>query len=93
MSVFIPGSVPVRLQDKARRLVEDVDVFARKSLNALARNRGVIVIPAWWHVVRLLNVVFPSLGVAVARRELRRLAPLVQKAPAAARDPSEDGSS
>jgi NAD(P)-dependent dehydrogenase (short-subunit alcohol dehydrogenase family) len=57
----------------------NVDDFAARSLNAVARNRGVIVIPAWWHLVRVLSGLFPALGVALARRELRRLGPLLKR--------------
>jgi len=56
------------------------DIFAAKALDAVARNRGLIIIPAWWRVLRLLNGLFPSLAEAAARRELRRIGPLISKA-------------
>jgi short-subunit dehydrogenase len=52
----------------------DPDVFARKTLRALARNQGVVIVPAWWRVLRFLNAIFPSLAEALGRRELRRVA-------------------
>jgi NAD(P)-dependent dehydrogenase (short-subunit alcohol dehydrogenase family) len=51
----------------------DADAFARKTLDDVARNRAVIVHPAWWRAVRFLNAVAPSLLDALARRELARL--------------------
>jgi hypothetical protein len=51
----------------------NADVFARKTLDDVARNRAVIVHPAWWRAVRFLNSVAPSLLDALARRELARL--------------------
>jgi hypothetical protein len=48
-------------------------------LDAVARNRGIIVVPAWWQALRLLNVLFPSLSEALGRRELRRMAPLLHR--------------
>jgi len=61
----------------------DPDVFAAKALDAVARNQGLIIIPAWWRVLRLLNGLFPSLAEAAARRELRRMAPLLRPTPGA----------
>ena len=64
--------------DVLKALVErvrpmDVDVFARKTLDDVARHRAVIVHPAWWRILRLLNGVAPSLVEALARRELARI--------------------
>ncbi|MCG6927705.1 MAG: SDR family oxidoreductase [Acidobacteria bacterium] len=55
------------------------EVFAVKVLDAVARNKGIIIVPAWWHALRLLNVLFPSLSEALGRRELRRMAPLLHR--------------
>jgi NAD(P)-dependent dehydrogenase (short-subunit alcohol dehydrogenase family) len=60
----------------------DPDAFAAKALAAVARNKGIIVVPAWWHLLRLVNALFPSLSEALGRRELRRLAPLLRRPPA-----------
>lgn len=54
----------------------DVDVFARKALDDVARNRAVIVHPAWWRALRLLNGLVPSLMDALVRREFERLGTL-----------------
>jgi NAD(P)-dependent dehydrogenase (short-subunit alcohol dehydrogenase family) len=51
----------------------DVDLFARRSLDDVARNRAVIVHPAWWRALRFLNGVAPSLMDALARRELAKI--------------------
>ena len=48
------------------------DLFAAKALDAVARNRGLIVIPAWWRAFRMVNAVFPGLGEALALREYRK---------------------
>jgi NAD(P)-dependent dehydrogenase (short-subunit alcohol dehydrogenase family) len=55
------------------------DLFAVKALDAVARNKGLIIIPAWWRALRLLNGLFPSLAEAGARRELRRLASVMRR--------------
>jgi hypothetical protein len=59
----------------------DPDRFAGKVLAAVARNRAIIVVPSWWRVLRLLNAVLPSLGDAMARRELRRVRALMRPRP------------
>jgi NAD(P)-dependent dehydrogenase (short-subunit alcohol dehydrogenase family) len=59
----------------------DPDAFAAKALTAVVRNKGIIVVPTWWHLLRLVNAVFPSLSEALGRRELRRLAPLLRHPP------------
>ncbi len=51
----------------------DVDVFARRALDDVARNRAVIVHPAWWRALRLVDGVLPSLVDALSRRELARV--------------------
>ena len=51
----------------------DVDVFAHRALDDVARNSAVIVHPAWWRVLRLLSGVAPSLMDALARRELAKI--------------------
>lgn len=55
----------------------DPDAFARRALDDVARNRGVIVHPAWWRALRLLNGVAPRAMDALARREFQRLGALL----------------
>lgn len=43
----------------------DVDVFAEKVLRAVAKNEGIIVVPAWWKAFWLLERVSPALGAKV----------------------------
>ena len=50
----------------------DADAFARRTLDDVARNRAVIVHPAWWRALRFLNGVVPSLLDALSRRALAR---------------------
>ena len=71
---FLDASTQRRLWERMRPL--DVDEFARRSLDDVARNRAVILHLAWWRAVRLLNAVLPSLLDALARREFERLVAL-----------------
>jgi NAD(P)-dependent dehydrogenase (short-subunit alcohol dehydrogenase family) len=42
--------------------------FAEQALRAVARNRAIIVIPAWWRAVWWLNRLSPSLGLYLGRK-------------------------
>jgi NAD(P)-dependent dehydrogenase (short-subunit alcohol dehydrogenase family) len=67
----LPPALQKRLWERLRPM--DPDAFARRALDDVLRNRGVIVHPAWWRALRLLNGVAPSLVEAIARREIERV--------------------
>jgi NAD(P)-dependent dehydrogenase (short-subunit alcohol dehydrogenase family) len=46
----------------------DVGVFAVKVLAQVARNRAIIVVPAWWKLLWWLDRLSPALSLVVARR-------------------------
>jgi NAD(P)-dependent dehydrogenase (short-subunit alcohol dehydrogenase family) len=75
----LPAETRTALMERLRPMAPDV--FSVKVLDAVARNKGIIVVPAWWHVLRLANVLFPSLSEALGRRELRRMALLLRRPP------------
>ena len=68
---FLAPELQKALWERTRPM--DADAFARKSLDDVARNRAVIVHPAWWRVLRFLNGVAPSLMDALGRRELEKI--------------------
>jgi NAD(P)-dependent dehydrogenase (short-subunit alcohol dehydrogenase family) len=68
---FLVAALQKEMWERLRPM--DADVFARRALDDVARNRGVIVHPAWWRLVRWLDGVLPSLGEALARRGLERI--------------------
>jgi NAD(P)-dependent dehydrogenase (short-subunit alcohol dehydrogenase family) len=74
---YLPAETKAALWERLRPMAPEV--FAVKVLDAVARNKGIIIVPAWWHVLRLVNVLFPSLSEALGRRELRRMAPLLRR--------------
>lgn len=59
------------LWDRVRPL--DVDVFARKALDAIARGEPIIVLPAWWKALWYLERVSPAASVAIWRRLLTQV--------------------
>lgn len=72
---FLDPGIQKALWERTRPM--DVDLFARRALDDVARNRAVIVHPAWWRVLRFLNGVAPSLIDALARRELAKIRTLL----------------
>jgi NAD(P)-dependent dehydrogenase (short-subunit alcohol dehydrogenase family) len=64
----LPAEVQRRLWEKGRPI--PAEVFARRALAAVARNRAIIVIPSWWKVFWWLYRLSPTLGIAWARRQL-----------------------
>jgi NAD(P)-dependent dehydrogenase (short-subunit alcohol dehydrogenase family) len=58
----------------------DPDAFARRALDAVARNRAVIVIPSWWRFVRLLDGFSPSLVDAATLPWLRAIRDRIARA-------------
>ncbi len=47
--------------------------FAWKTLNAVAKNKAIIIEPPFWKMIWWLNRLSPALGVALARRSFTRL--------------------
>jgi NAD(P)-dependent dehydrogenase (short-subunit alcohol dehydrogenase family) len=72
---FIPRDALQALNEQLRPM--DVDLFARRVLRDVARNRGVIIHPAWWRLVSLLSAVAPWLLAALLRRVYARVRALV----------------
>ena len=68
---FLVAALQKEMWERLRPM--DADDFARRALDDVARNRGVIVHPAWWRLVRWLDGVLPALGETLARRELARV--------------------
>jgi NAD(P)-dependent dehydrogenase (short-subunit alcohol dehydrogenase family) len=78
---FLPAATLLALNERLRPM--DVQLFARRALDDVARNRDVIVHPAGWRVVRLLQRFCPWLVRALSRlayaRLRRQIGPLAAK--------------
>jgi NAD(P)-dependent dehydrogenase (short-subunit alcohol dehydrogenase family) len=48
------------------------NVFARKVLDAVAKNKAIIIFPRWWRVFWWINRLSPRLGVFLAQRSFQR---------------------
>jgi len=73
----LPAEILVTLNERLRPM--DVDLFARRALDDVARNRGVIIHPAWWRALPFLDGVAPWLVAALTRREYARVRALLRR--------------
>jgi len=72
---FIPKGTLMALTERLRPM--DADAFARRALDDVARNRGVIIHPAAWRLLPLVNRLAPWLLDALLRREYARVRALL----------------
>ncbi|OGP91299.1 MAG: short-chain dehydrogenase [Deltaproteobacteria bacterium RBG_19FT_COMBO_43_11] len=49
------------------------DMFAKKVLNAVAKNRAIIIVPFLWKSIWWLNRLSPALGMAFAQNRLKKI--------------------
>ncbi len=71
--IFVAAIPEQEQRDRARRYFErlrpfDAGRFAARALDQVARNRAIIVLPAWWKVFWWLDRVSPRLSLAVSAR-------------------------
>jgi len=46
-------------------------IFASRALDAIAKNKAIIIIPSWWKLFWWINRLSPSLGISLAKRQYR----------------------
>ena len=65
--------VPPEVQEKFMRQYRPMDpaVFAEKVLDALARNRPIIIVPGWWRLLWWLSRLSPGLEAYLVQRSYR----------------------
>lgn len=63
------GTMYVDLPDeqKVQRMLMSPEVLARKALDQVARDKGVIVVPGWWRVMQILSLLIPGFEVQLSR--------------------------
>ena len=49
------------------------NIFAEKALNLVAKNKAIIIVPAWWKLLWLLNRFFPSAGIDLVGRSFQKM--------------------
>src|SRR5262245_37538900 len=74
----VPQEAQRALVDRRRPV--DPNRFAEKALNALVRNRAIIIIPSWWRIVWWVNRLSPSLGLCLAAWATQKYKETVKRA-------------
>ena len=64
--------------EKIRRLLEKLkpmspDLFAKKVLKSVAKNKAIIIVPSWWKLLWWLDRLSPSFGIFLAQRRFQKM--------------------
>jgi NAD(P)-dependent dehydrogenase (short-subunit alcohol dehydrogenase family) len=62
----IPTERLLRMWEKFKPM--SPDLFAKKALNLVAKNKAIIIVPWWWKLFWWINRLSPSLGIIIARK-------------------------
>ncbi len=68
--VKVPSEQLLRMWEKMKPMPPDL--FAKKALNLVAKNKAIIILPWWWKFFWWINRLSPSLGIRVARRRAEK---------------------
>ena len=49
----------------------DPNIFAKKALKSVAKNKAIIVVPSWWKVFWWINRLSPTIGMLLAQKRLQ----------------------
>ena len=49
------------------------DLFAEKVLNAVAKNKAIIIFPSWWKVFWWINRLSPALGIFLSQKQYQKI--------------------
>jgi NAD(P)-dependent dehydrogenase (short-subunit alcohol dehydrogenase family) len=49
------------------------DVFAKKVLSLVAKNKAIIIVPSWWRVYWWINRLSPSLGMFLSQKQFQKV--------------------
>lgn len=71
MLVDIPPEQIRRLLEKLKPM--SPDLFAKKVLNSVAKNKAIIIVPAWWKLFWWINRLSPSLGIFLAQKRFQKM--------------------
>jgi NAD(P)-dependent dehydrogenase (short-subunit alcohol dehydrogenase family) len=64
--------------EEMRRLCEKLkpmspNIFAKKVLNSVAKNRAIIVVPSWWKLMWWMHRLSPSFGMLFAQKHFQKI--------------------
>ncbi len=49
------------------------NIFAKKALNSVAKNKATIIVPAWWKLFWWMNRLFPSAGIHLVGKSFKKM--------------------
>jgi NAD(P)-dependent dehydrogenase (short-subunit alcohol dehydrogenase family) len=70
MLIEIPAEEMRRLFEKLRPMPPHL--FAKKVLDAVGKNKAIIIFPRWWRVFWWINRLSPALGISLAQKSFER---------------------
>jgi NAD(P)-dependent dehydrogenase (short-subunit alcohol dehydrogenase family) len=71
MLVDIPPEQIRRLLEKLKPM--SPDLFAKKVLNSVPKNKAIIIVPTWWKLFWWINRLSPSLGIFLAQKRFQKM--------------------
>lgn len=67
---FLIDIKPEQLRDEWKKLRPMApNIFASRALDAIAKNKAIIVLPSWWRLLWWIHRLFPSLGISLAQKK------------------------
>jgi NAD(P)-dependent dehydrogenase (short-subunit alcohol dehydrogenase family) len=70
MLIDIPPEQIRRMWERMKPMAPNT--FAKKVLNSVAKNKAIIIVPAWWKVVWWINRFSPCLGIFLAQKSFQK---------------------
>jgi NAD(P)-dependent dehydrogenase (short-subunit alcohol dehydrogenase family) len=71
MLINIPREQMRQLWEKLRPMPPNL--FAKKVLKSVAKNKAIIIVPSWWKVYWWINRLSPSLGIFLSQKQFQRM--------------------
>jgi NAD(P)-dependent dehydrogenase (short-subunit alcohol dehydrogenase family) len=71
MLIDIPPERVRQLWEKLKPM--SPNLFAKKVLKSVAKNKAIIIVPSWWRVYWWINRFSPALGICLAKRQFQKV--------------------
>ena len=79
MLVELPPDQQEELWKDVRFKPMPASTYAKKALNAIAKNEGIIIIPFWWRFLWWIDRLSPRLGILMAQKSHQYMQNLVNR--------------
>jgi short-subunit dehydrogenase len=71
MLIDIPPEQLRRMWEKFKPM--SPNIFAKKVLNSVAKNKAIIIVPSWWKLFWWIDRLSPSLAVSLAEKSFQKM--------------------